>query len=379
MTNEGSVKTSKWTEVAREIGPVFADRAATHDLDESFVADNYAALREHRVFSAGIPTELGGGGASHPELCALLRELGRYCSSTALSLSMHTHLVAATVWRLRHGQPEEPLLRRIAEEQLVLISTGATDWLASNGTMKKVEGGFLFNGRKIFASGCPAGNLLVTSAPFEDPEAGPVVLHFAVPFSADGVSIKEDWHTLGMRGTGSNSVMLEDVFVPDGAISLRRPQGEWHPAWNVILTVALPLIMSVYVGLAEAAAEKARAAAKKKADSTPYVPRLVGQMENALATARMAVDSMIASAADYDFEPALDRANHALVCKTVAARAAIEAVDKAMEAVGGAGYYRDFGLERLFRDIRACAYHPLAEEKQLPFTGRFALGLDPVA
>jgi alkylation response protein AidB-like acyl-CoA dehydrogenase len=66
-----------------------------------FVAENYAALKARRVFSAGVPAELGGGGASYAELCALLRHLARDCGSTALALAMHTHLLATTVWRCK--------------------------------------------------------------------------------------------------------------------------------------------------------------------------------------------------------------------------------------------------------------------------------------
>src|SRR5690606_16990227 len=125
----------------------------------SFVADNYLELKQHRVFSAGVPAELEGGGASHAELCALVRELAHHCGSTALALSMHTHLLAATVWRWRQGQPVEPLLRRIAAEQLVLISTGASDWLESSGNAEKVDGGYRVTARKVFCSGCPMGDL----------------------------------------------------------------------------------------------------------------------------------------------------------------------------------------------------------------------------
>ena len=90
-----------WVAVVRQLGPAFAVQAAQHDADDSFVADNFRDLRTHKLFSAGVPAELGGGGASHAELCALLRELARYCGSTALALSMHTHLLAAAVWRWR--------------------------------------------------------------------------------------------------------------------------------------------------------------------------------------------------------------------------------------------------------------------------------------
>src|SRR5688500_1300271 len=158
-----------WVAVVRELGAGFSGRAAAHDAEDRFVAENYVELKAARVFSAGVPAELGGGGASHPELCAMLRELAHACSSTALALSMHTHLLATTVWRWKQGQPAEGLLRRVAAEQLVLVSTGASDWLESSGTAAKAEGGFRVMGRKIFGSGSPAGNILVTSAVYDDP------------------------------------------------------------------------------------------------------------------------------------------------------------------------------------------------------------------
>jgi alkylation response protein AidB-like acyl-CoA dehydrogenase len=129
-------------EAVCSLGPTFAARAAKHDADDSFVAENYAELKRHKLFSAGVPTELGGGGASHRELCDMLRELAHHCPATALALSMHQHLVAANVWNYRHGRPGEALLRRVAEEERVLVSSGAGDWLGSNGQTEKVPGGY---------------------------------------------------------------------------------------------------------------------------------------------------------------------------------------------------------------------------------------------
>src|SRR5215510_14971478 len=222
-----------WVAVARQLGPTFAARAAAHDANDTFVADNYAELKQHKVFSAGVPTELGGGGASHAELCAMLRELAHACGSTALALSMHTHLLAATVWRWRQGQPVEPLLKRIAAEETVLISSGGSDWLDSSGKAEKVDGGFRVTARKIFSSGCPMGDLLVTSAVYDDPQDGPTALHFPVAFMAEGVTIMDNWRTLGMRGTGSHDTVLDGVFVPESAVSLRRPKGKWHPFFGL--------------------------------------------------------------------------------------------------------------------------------------------------
>jgi len=212
------------------IGPRFAEGAAERDDGAVFVAEHYDVLKEHKVFSALVPGELGGGGVRHSAMCGFLRRLAHYCPSTALALSMHQHLVAAAAYHHRNGRPGKSLLERVAADETVLISTGANDWMESSGAAERADGGFRVSARKPFASGSPKGGILVTSAPYDDPKEGPQVLHFAVPFSAPGVSLSDDWRTLGMRATGSQTVILDNVFVPDQAIALRRPRGRFHPA-----------------------------------------------------------------------------------------------------------------------------------------------------
>lgn len=363
--------------LAKELGPTLASEAATHDADGSFVAAAYRLFAERKIFSMAIPAELGGGGATLAELCDTLRELARHDGSAALALSMHSHLVAAAVWRHKHGLPGEAMLRKVAAGELALVSTGASDWVDSNGTMTRVDGGFRVRARKVFGSGSPAGAMLVTSARYLDPDAGAQVLHFAVPFASPGVSSAGDWDAHGMRGTGSHTVVLDDVFVPDAAVSTRRPAGQWHAAWSVVLTVAPPIYMAPYVGIAEQALELACAAARDRAD-VPWVTLVAGEAEVELAAARLSWRAMVATANEYDFEPALDTANAQLVHKTLCARAAVAAVERAMELAGGRGFYRGFGLERLLRDVRASAYHPLPDKRQHEFSGRLALGRDPI-
>jgi alkylation response protein AidB-like acyl-CoA dehydrogenase len=366
-----------WNRVIDELGPRFAERAGDHDDNDTFVSENYAELKEHRFFSAQIPTELGGGGLLHSEMCDLIRRLATYCSSTALATSMHQHLIAASVWNYKHGNPGQKLLEKVAAKELVLISTGAKDWLGSNGSVERADGGYHVSALKIFASGSPAGDMVITSAPYEDPEEGWQVLHFPVPLTAEGARIDEVWRAHGMRGTGSNNIVLEGVFVPDEAIALKRPRGDYHPAWNVILTVALPLIAAAYVGIAETAAEIARERAKKS-PTDPILPILLGEMENQLAVAQVMHRSAVASAKNWDFEPTVENGNRALVHKTIVVRAAATTVAKAVEAAGGPGYLRSSVLERLSRDVTAGNFHPLAEKRQQLFTGRLAMGLDPI-
>lgn len=364
-------------ELARELGATFGERAGMHDREGLFVAEDYTDLRRHRIFSAAVPRELGGRGAGHAELCAMLRELGRSSTSTALALSMHTHLAATQVFRWKNGQPAEAILRRIAAEELVLVSTGAGDWVDSVGSAERVEGGFRVSGTKRFASGAPAGDLLMTSAPLVDAADGPQVIHFAVPMRAPGVQLLDDWHTLGMRGTGSNSVVLTDVFVPEGAVSLRRPRGAWHPFWNVVVTVAAPLYLAPYVGLVERAAELAIEAARGRA-AGPTTHHALGELENARTIVGMAFREMIELTDEYGFRPTDERASRMLARKSIAVRAMDAVMAKSVELVGGRALFRRDPLERLFRDLQGARFHPLPEAQQLVFSGRVLAGLSPI-
>ncbi|HYS17718.1 MAG TPA: acyl-CoA dehydrogenase family protein [Candidatus Binatia bacterium] len=364
----------RWVAVVRQLGPAFAARAAAHDAEDSFVADNYKDLRAHRLFSAGVPVELGGDGASQAELADVLRVLATYCSSTALALSMHTHQILIPTWRWRHqGAPVEPFLRRVAAEELVLVSTGGSDWLAGSGTAEKVEGGYRITGRKIFSSGAPAGDLLMTMAVYDDPKDGPTVLHFAIPLSAPGVKVQDNWRTLGMRGTGSHDTVLDGVFVPDAAIGVRRPAGRWSLPMHVTAAMALPIVYSVYVGVAEAARGLALDVAAKRRDE-PTIQRLVGEMENELTAAQLALGHMLDAATCRPMGP--ETTGKVLIGRTLAAHAAIKTVERAMEVAGGAGFFRSLGLERLFRDVQGARYHQVREPAQLLYAGQLALGLD---
>lgn len=367
---------SNFVETIQKLGPSFAERAAASDSSGSFVAENYADLKRNKLFSAAVPREFGGGGATHAELCQGLRELAHSCSSTALALSMHTHLVAAAVWRHMHGQPAEALLRKIAANELVLVSTGAGDWIESVGRAERVPGGYRINAIKRFCSGAPVGDLVVTSAPFQDGERGEV-LHFAVPMKAEGVIPHDDWDTLGMRGTGSFSIEFKDVFVAEESITMRRPAGQWHPSWSVIMTVAPPIYLAPYVGTAERAAALAKEHAKKKAPDAIGLLAL-GELENALALTQMAFREMVGLAREYDFDPNVERASQMLVRKTITTKALIATVNAAVEVVGGSALFRRTGIERLLRDVQGAPFHPLPEKKQLMFTARVALGLPPV-
>jgi len=347
------------------------------DCDENgeFAAANFQLLKENKFFSMAIPRELGGGGASYAEVCEVVRALGQSCGSTALSYSMHSHPLAANVFKHLHGDEKATAtLKKIAANELIIAGTGANDWLSSSGKAIKVEGGYRVTAHKHFVSGGPGAQVFVTSAVYEG-DSGEEVLHFSLPFSSDGVSHHSNWNTLGMRATGSNDISLEDVFVAEEAIIVRRPVGEWHPMWNVILPIAMPLIMSTYMGIADAAVELAKTAAAKRPGDLAVV---LGEMLNSHTTATLAVEDMIRKNNNYEFKPTNENSNAILTRKTLVTTATQKTVELAAEIVGGVGFFKGHPMERIGRDIRAAHFHPLPYRRQYAFSGRIALGLDPV-
>ena len=271
-----------WKKLIHKLGKDFEKRATSHDKNGTFVANNYQKLKEYKLFSAAILLELGGGNLSHTEMCNIIRIIAHYCSSTALAFSMHQHVIATAVWEYKQQNNSKALLRNVADNQLVLISTGARDWLGSNGELTKTKGGYLFSGKKHFASQSAGGDIAVTSSTYLNPKKDWQVLHFSVPMTSHGVSIIDDWDVMGMRATGSQTILFENVFIPNSAITLERPKNEFHPFWNVVLTVALPLIMAVYVGIAEKAVEITISKGKKYTRNSTHMPYMIGKINNSL-------------------------------------------------------------------------------------------------
>jgi alkylation response protein AidB-like acyl-CoA dehydrogenase len=357
---------------AAEVAPVLAQHAAAHDRDGTFATESLDALLDAGLLAAGVPVELGGLGADQRQLAGLQRELAHHCGSTALATSMHQHVVCFTAWRYRRGMPgAEATLRRVAEEGIVLVSTGGGDWTHPRGTAVKVDGGYRVSGHKRFASQSTVGTVLSTMATYEDPEQGLRVLNLAVPVAAEGVTVLDNWDTLGMRATASNDVVLEDVFVPDERVLANRPYGVVDPPLQVIGSIAFPIVSAAYLGVAEAAFAAAVEAARSRA-ADPTVRRQVGLMQHRLQVATWALDGVL-DLVGPDPQPSTETLTAVMLAKREIALAGVEVCDLAMEVAGGAAFFRGSVVERCYRDIRAAKFHPTTPEDTLLLAGDEAL------
>ncbi len=348
-------------EAAEKAAVEFEGRAAELDSTGEFPHENYAFLRQVGYLRGPVPTELGGLGATLEETVRAQRILAASCASTALSVNMHLFQVGAASEGWRRDGANEPALRRVVDDGIVLASTGAEAIVAGEWdtpTTADPDGdGYRLSGRKYFCSQAPAMDVVRVNA--RDTQTGEILV-IAVPASADGVTVDPTWDTMGMRATASHDLVLDNVLVQASAVGARLPAAgpAWDPAFARAIRWFLTLVSGVYVGIADRAREEALVTMGQ--GSYTRAPALthevVGLMEAAHFRASAAVAVGAARiAGDDDMVSGMVTA---ILTKEEATSAAAEVVDRAVTLAGGRSYFRRSTLERLVRDMHAARFHP---------------------
>jgi len=368
--------------LADQLAAEAAAQAPANDRDNSFPHDTFACLREAGYLALTVPEAAGGRGATAIELMLAQERLARGDGSVALSSTMHLTIVgglaAARPW-------PEPLFARLCREIVVdgaLINTAASEpdlGSPSRGgpfatTATAVPGGWRLDGRKTWATLSPALRYAIVQATVLQGEAPPGRGSFLVPLTTDGVQVEETWDNLAMRGTGSNDLVLDGVFVPGDS---RLPDGPGPVSGNWALVTS-----AVYLGIAVAARDFAVDYAVNRRPSglgesiatLQTVQHRIAQMEILLFQAR----SVLYGAAETyearpDLRPAL--AWQFAAAKYTATNHAIKVTDLALRVVGSMGLSRRLPLERYFRDVRAGTGNPPLDDVALTLIGKSALGI----
>jgi len=176
----------------------------------------------------------------------------------------------------------------------------------------------------------------------------------------------ETWDTLGMRGTASHDLVLEDVFVPAEKVAGTRPYGELVGPLLVAAIHFAPLAGAAYLGVAAGACDQAIRLGK------PGSTRQVGEMRSRL---RVALWGLLAAVEEIGEDPAADEATleTVMLAKRHAVNEARAVVDIALEVAGGSAFFRGSPIERAYRDVRGGPFHPLTPEATLELVGRRAL------
>jgi alkylation response protein AidB-like acyl-CoA dehydrogenase len=375
---------------AIRLAPRFAARAAAHDRDGLFPADDFADLRAAGLFGLMVPERLGGLGAGFTEYAEVAYELARGNGATALVFNMHASVTGALA-----GIPEALLEAMgvpdtfFAARDRVLEAAANGAWYAvamsergvgsrlsqlSTSYTVEADGRFTIKGAKTFCSGVGhADGYLVAARSAADPT---VVSQFVVPADTPGLTIEPTWDALGMRATASHDLHL-DVTVEAGALlggveGLALLVAQLMPHWLVASYAA------VYVGVAQAAVDAAVAHVNERGlGKLPAVRARIGRADAAVAAARLTVAE---AARRVDAAPGEEETNRWVWrAKLLAGTTAAEVAASLLEAAGTSATRRGHPLERLYRDARCGSLQPATSDVCADWLGVSALGGDPDA
>ncbi|MGP8077914.1 MAG: acyl-CoA dehydrogenase family protein [Thermoplasmata archaeon] len=322
--------------------------AARIDREDRIPPELLAGLAAEGLLALGIPAEWGGRGGNARAIAAVLEELS--WASAAVGVLAAVHLSVASAPILAWGTPEQKgrLLRPLAAGAL-LGAFGLTepdagsDAAALRSRYQRVDGGFVLHARKMFISNTVRAGLVLVFATHDPTLGRRGISAFLVPSETPGVSVAQRLDKLGLRGSETNELVLEEVRL--GPEALLGPEGGG-------LKVALSALAGGRVGIAACALGVARAAfeemgAAVRKDDADWKRTLLARAYAELASARALVER--AAARKDAGEPF---ARDASVAKLVASRAAVGIASWGIDVAGPDGVRSGAAPERLLRDAR---------------------------
>lgn len=364
---------------------------------------NFIDMQKTRVAAAFVPEELGGFGVTsvHDWLVGI-STLARGDGSSAIAINMHLGVsrgMSQAYMMAKHaGKSTERAavpLKAIVDGKMLVCATATergTDNLHPLTTAVKTDEGWLINGHKMFVTMSPIATHVAMNLRIQD-EVGDHLATTMLAIDAPGIEPQNDWDSLGMRGSGSQSVKFTNVAVSANGVRHLGPWGEWSTSTLTNRTLGnLPLV-AAFLGIAEHAYEIAIDSLKTQkrlgelVSNSAGVQQLTGEMSIELATCRsilsstgLFVDDWLANAetSPPTIAQAHELMQHYQMAKWVINRGAISIVDKAMDLAGGGGFMNGHPLSQLYRDVRAGPFmQPHAPAEIRGYVGQVALGLYP--
>jgi alkylation response protein AidB-like acyl-CoA dehydrogenase len=372
--------------IAEELAEALAARAAEHDREGSYPFEAIDALKAAGYFAAPVPVELGGLGVSSAhDLVVASSRLARGDASVAIGVNMHLvavlnmerrRQVAVAAGAERRARAFAASLEQIAAEGAVLaaaISEPGQDLTRPATRATRTATGWRIDGRKMFCTMSPAATDLYVAVTYGDDDGSERYAYAMVPTDAPGVVVNDDWDALGMRASGSNSVTLDGVELPESGVRGGFHAGDPVPYMERNLTAGL-FHAAASLGIAESADAIARRAAVGRINGDARPRMLVADNAVDLAAAR-GVLSRAGALIDEDTIEVSALFAEAQAAKAFVNEAAARIVDRALALSGGAGYVNGSPLARAYRDVKAGSFmHPLGANRAYDYLGSVALG-----
>lgn len=359
-----------------------APRAALYDREARNPVESWGDLRREGFLACAVPAAYGGMGLDMATYAGVIRAIARGCASTAMTLHMHS-----TVMRFIDALGTEAQKRRyyaeVIERGRMFGSWGSEPAVSLSRTftmetvVRAADGGWVVDGVKHFCTmALGASYYMIWCALDGSADMATALLLILVPAESPGISTDGKWDTLGMRATYSPTVTLSGVRVPADA-ALGKPGSA--TGVGVVEGFALGYA-AVYVGIAEAAFEFTADYVKKRVvkpeniavANDPAVQRQIGDLEARLDAARLVLHD---SASRWEEADVAQRGQLANRTKYLSTEIGLHVTSLALQITGGRGAYKDYPVERAFRDMRTASLMPPTMDRMVEGMGKLALGL----
>ncbi len=348
----------------RELAP----RAREIDEKEEFSWENWRAMSALGLTGISVDPQYGGGGGGYRQTAILISEIARGDASASVCLLTHVSLGTATIQRFGNEEQLQRFVPPLAAGKNIAAwaltePSGGSDAAALKTTAVERDGVYFLNGSKTFITNAAEADSIVVFAT-QDPSKGHKgISAFVVPRSSPGLQINQLHGKMGMRGSSTCELVFQDTPVP--AENRLGEEGNGFRHAMDILDTSRIVIASQCVGIGQGAMEAAvRYAQQRETFGKPLAEHqaiqfMLADMATQVYASRVA--TMNAATLKDDGLPFKDQASMA---KLMASEMCQQVASQAVQVHGGAGYFKDSPVERIFRDSRVTTIYEGTSEVQ---------------
>ncbi len=339
---------------AREIAP----HARKWDAEKWISEDAVRRAGEVGLLGVTAPEGFGGAGQGMLAMTVVVEEIARHCGAFALLIAAHSGLCSGHIKLAGSDEQKRKYLPRLARGELIgswCLSEPhcGTDAAALTTRAEKSGRGWVLNGQKMWVTNGRRAGVYVVMAKTK-PEAGPrTISAFIVEREAKGLEVGEPEDKMGMRGSDTTPLALENVQVGEDALC-----GALHDGYVDALRVldrGRVTIGALSVGLARGCLEEAvKYAAERRSFGVPLHAHQAIQMKLADMDTQVEAARLLVRQAAYGFDAGRPDKQAASIAKLFASEMASRVGWDSIQIHGGAGYTKDVCVERLVRDNKLC-------------------------
>ncbi|MFL5888582.1 MAG: acyl-CoA dehydrogenase family protein [Solirubrobacteraceae bacterium] len=357
------------------------DRARENDRNEHFDLELVAQLAEQGYLGAIVPRDYGGAGLDYLTYGLIVEEVGRGDSAMRTVISVQTSLVCSAILRWGTDEQKQRYLPKLCSGEwlgcfgLTEPDTGSDAANQRTRARKAEGGGWVLNGNKMWISMGNHARLALIFAQ-TDPELGHKgIACFLVETDQDGFRPQPIHHKMGLRGSDTAEIALDDVHV--GEDGMLGDVGDGFKVAMTSLDSGRYSVAAGCVGICQGCVEHSVAYAKEREQfgrpiaSFQLVQAMIADMILQTDAARMLVWR-----AGYLKDSGKPNTTETSIAKLYATEAAVECANTAIQVHGGSGYDDDHPVERYFRDVRVTTLYEGTSQIQKLIIGRAATGIN---